>query len=573
MRKFICYILLFLLILLGLTFVALQTDTVKEYTLRALISKVEEVTGSQLKIEKFQFFLPLRISAQHIEISDKGKIWLSVDQTDLSLSPFDLISGNLNIDLLNLHGVTINKKEEEKADRATLETLPNIPLTIAINQFTISKLILEPSLKESLKLSSEFATNSNPLFLNGNFFANPLSNSANLKILIEEGKPSLQNDFLLPSTEVSLEWKPQTGSRNLSIDIKEIPSGVIFKALNIHEPYAFNGHVDVLGSPESWLHILGQKEDSQIKFNGNLNFQFHNPIGSDDIVQKGFLKTNFDFRNDKSLQVTDIKSELGPFGIEGNLLLSANNSIDDSKLIITVLDSNLIKNKYGFFIEDQSHLECSFSGDLNALFANIYLQSKKVQNDKIALHDLNLKGHAQYGGNGLTGAMEISASDENHPITLSSNFSLDQANILVLHAIHATYSDAHASGRVQIALPSLQATGEFEGGANLLVFNKFLESNLQGIADFTTTFQYDPNEKTSLDLSIKSSNAQIDHTLMQDVELEAAITDLIRKKGSFKGKFPVINLPQGTIRGLYFVTEAESENAWPFQLYVKTMND
>lgn len=211
---------LLLIVVVGGTVVALQTDPVQRRLAGLIEDAASSPDGLQVRIGAIEGTLPVEIRLRDLELGDPEGRWLSVDRARLAWRPLDLLQGRLTVEAIELGIMAVDRLPalppgpEEDAGGGGL---PRLPVGVVVEDLSIDEVALaEPVLGEAARLS--------------------VDGSARL-VSPEEGlsaELSVERlDGVTGALSAQLTYRPEAESLAVTVALEEPAGGVVARAAQL----------------------------------------------------------------------------------------------------------------------------------------------------------------------------------------------------------------------------------------------------------------------------------------------------------------------------------------------------
>lgn len=163
LRRHITFLAIAVVLALGIFWIAAgspsqaQTD---QSVLANLISRLLSTPTTRVSIGSIEGALSSNAVIRDVRISDRNGVWLSLDRAHLVWTRTALLRGRLEINELQIDHLNIPRKpastEEEKAAVSDEPILPELPVKVIVERFSLQELALgEPIVGTAARLSAE----------------------------------------------------------------------------------------------------------------------------------------------------------------------------------------------------------------------------------------------------------------------------------------------------------------------------------------------------------------------------------------------------------------------------------
>lgn len=194
-----------------------QTD---QSVLASLISRVLSTPTTRVSIGRIEGALSSDAVIRDIRISDRNGVWLTLDRARLVWTRTALLRGRLEVNELQVDRLQIMRRpeatEEETASVSDEPLMPELPVKVVVEGFTLQELVLgEPILGTAARLSAKGSANLGDPGegLKLDFAAQRLDAPGNLSI--------------------NLAYAPQTKRLSLNLNHQEPEGGIAARLLNL----------------------------------------------------------------------------------------------------------------------------------------------------------------------------------------------------------------------------------------------------------------------------------------------------------------------------------------------------
>ncbi len=160
MRRVFIIVLIIILVVIAAAFVLLRTGPGHELLKSIAANVLSSATGGDVRIARLSGALPGQVRLEGVSASLEGTEWLALDELDIELDAWALVSRRIDVDNLTIGrvkwtGDLPERKEENDAPPSSFALPDRLP-DVAIRSFTLRSLVLDEGITgEPVELSAE----------------------------------------------------------------------------------------------------------------------------------------------------------------------------------------------------------------------------------------------------------------------------------------------------------------------------------------------------------------------------------------------------------------------------------
>lgn len=536
-----------IIVVLVFFFIALQTPWLKRVIANRLVSRLSEMTQSEVKIKSYEAFIPLNFDFYELTFSQNHEVWLTLDRLSLNRTLIRFFFWkNRAIDVSLIHPMLIKKPilTKNPSPHFVWPEFPFQKLSIRLNSYQIE---INPAL----------TTKTLPKF---NAFNNVHVRRGGELIDLR----SYLNSPELPGVELLLdiEGNQKKNLVSLQLSAKDLDQKVTEYFLQKKVP-EFDGNISLSGDPEAILSFFNFQKESHGSFRGEIKGRF---LPSDEdsdffaqLLNEENLKVSsqFEYEKERGLSFHNLK-------IKGSeLIFNGEGRVNpDSQFVETTLKGSLERLKVlSFFtgesIEGTVDLDAKLSGPFEHPKVEADFSSPKLETEYVLGEKLNGFISIQKTDQVFQGDLYFSGDLNKVSSSLKTEFAFSNFKDLSLEHFNLLYGEN-----------SIGAS-RFKMLSSGTIFQGNLEFKFQDMSTLSPFFKHAlhgnamGNLILDIDLAPGAQKQKIDLTFEGD---HFAVTQLELNQYFFHGEGKLKGLDLTNFEGnLFFKNQSMSWKHYKFQ--------
>lgn len=465
MKKFILYLIIFILLFLASLAFFLQTEYAKNLVISKVTSTIQSQTGWDVQLEELNLMFPLTLHVKGIYLTENAHPCIRIKDITVQFSLSDLWSQAYVFKRIHAAELFIFKTPESQKEGMNSLSASSFPsflkpllFPLKINLFQVDHLEISPTVI-SLDGLRKILSEAGPLSVKGTFSAIPRSRLASVEFSVYALKdPHSATTFFATYREDN---HVITGQ----ISLREPSKGIISSVLSFNNPYNTNSFIHFSNSENVWKGDFESKYSIQDSFCKEIVF-----AGSE-----GSVRGDFIYHADKFFKIPSFEFETKHVLLSGTVHLGGNGLLDG-----TVLQGNILDGNPSFF-EGSLAAKATVSGTLSSLNAEVDFQSPLLKIEDISLKDLSGTMHLETNcEHQMLSRLQIQTVYNKQLVTASVNIDRLEDQYWNISNVNLISPHANLKGNFRLS-PSLLVQGTFASYVNdLSQFEPFFQRQLSG---------------------------------------------------------------------------------------------
>lgn len=535
--------------LLVFTFLAmwgyLQTSHAQKIILSFITETIKKNTGHDVEIEGFTFPLPFNWVAYHVKIKENEKIWLSIDELEISFHFWALLNKTIilkNITLVNVH-VDDLPATKSTGSLHEIDFWDTMPFQIKIPKFHIINLTVNQKLYPD-ELFSQIL----PLDLEGALALRPQNQIIDLDLSLKKYEPNKIHGA--------------THFHFVSQKFNEF----IFRFQLIENQQGLISQVANIKFPENTMITIEGKKGLDNAYDGQFNLKFLKAPNSDLVIGKFFLSNN------GQLIFHSIPELQNPFTFDGEFLLDAEYKIHKGLLNLDLIDTSFLGDFISIPLSGSGKIHADFSGSLKEPVINFKLLGDRLKLHEESIENFLAEATINKSPNGFMGHTYFDFGYRQIPFKANGLLKGNEKSIF-LTDFQATYGNAEFKGDINYNLEQAFFDGWIKGQAkDSSVFQNLFDLNLHGSTSLSIKCYGADTFGTSyfaqnLDFNIAFDRARYENFQVEKATLSGNARDIFKYPNAdifLAAKHAVYN--GWRLQELSAETTIDhSKNFWPFE--------
>lgn len=526
----IFFVLLALLVIMwGLMFAYLQTETGQTWAYNSLIHYLEEATDTTISFNKIRVQFPLTIIIDKIAVSKENERLLTIRKLEISCSYSHILQGKIFIPRLYISDIDLYKTIEHDSNNSTLNenqalwTAPLMPFYIKFENIIVQNIHIVSTILEKFDLPNEMRilAEETRFNLQGVFTSNPFKEAISTHLLLTAKSEKKKNTLFtvgLDSQNHLLSLSLHTNQRLMSFLVPNFPNFIKSRlALYASAPTTtWQKMVDDVSSMDDA--IEGHLKLSVIPQTDHLIPSPFHLLGDETV-----FKSRFQISRNWELKVFQLTADNQIFSLQPSQFLLRDFAIQNSEFNGSITDLKFFNELIGTHMAGPANFSGHLSGNLQTADLQLFLNadSLTIENQLIEAVKSNLTiQHNNAKWNGQTTINLIYAKE---PLQISTLFDYSPDQFIKLSKLEVNAVDSKVEGEINCLLPNCRWNGFFHFDVEDLkplarLLNTSLEGKITGTLTLNTS-EASAEKKQDIQVQARGEN-------LKGFDAEAKLLDL-----------------------------------------------